>query len=227
NRVSKLPPSDPYTTACLHVLQHTDCGRNDDRKTANSGSIEDARQAARRLTRTLSARELRKEYAAAVREAFADRLARACPEFIPVKKHSALTGFAGERAFCSRVSEALRHWVVLVPDQKREAFFVELGWSRKRRFPQLAMRPSGTPPEEAGSEEEYLCRLGELARGSDFGWLVEALPMDASQDEMLAYIVAQTKPIAADVARARVVPHVEEALREFVQYGLPFLRKHA
>ena len=51
--------------------------------------------------------------------------------------------------------------------------------------------------------------------------------MDASQDEMLAYIVAQTKPIAADVARARVVPHVEEALREFVRYGLPFLRKHA
>jgi hypothetical protein len=171
--------------------------------------------------------DMRKEYGAALREVFADRLARACPDFIPVTKHSALAGFPGERAFCSRVSDALFNWVVLVPDQKREAFFVELGWSRKGRFPQLTMRPSGTRPEEAGSEEEYLCRLGELSRGSDFGWLIEELAMEASQDEMLAYIVAQTKPIAADVARDRVVPHVEEALRELVQYGLPFLRKHA
>ncbi len=138
-----------------------------------------------------------------------------------------MAGFPGERAFCSRVSETLLNWVVLVPDQKREAFFVELGWSRKGRFPQLTMRPSGTRPAEAGSEEEYLCRLGELSRGGDFGWEIEALAADASQDEMLAYIVAQTRPIAADVARDRVVPHVEEALREIVQYGLPFLRKHA
>lgn len=170
---------------------------------------------------------MRKEYGAALREVFADRLARACPDFIPARKHSALTGFPGERAFCWRVSQALFQWVVLVPDQKREAFFVELGWSRKGRFPQLTMRPSGIRPEKAGPQEEYLCRLGELSRGSDFGWPIEELATDASQDEVLSYIVAQTKPIAAEVARDRVVPRVEEAIRELVEYGLPFLRKHA
>jgi hypothetical protein len=89
------------------------------------------------------------------------------------------------------------------------------------------MRPSGIRPDDAGSEEEYLRRLGELLRGNDFGWLVEELRVDATQEEMMAYIVAQTEPIAPEVARGMVVPRVEEALRELVQYGLPFLHKHA
>ncbi|WP_200382727.1 hypothetical protein [Thiococcus pfennigii] len=137
-----------------------------------------------------------------------------------------MAGVPGERAYCWRVSESVFAWVVLVPDQNREAFFVEIGWSRRARFPELTMRPSGARPSDAGSEEEYLCRLGELARGSDFGWSVEALAMGATQEEMMAYIVAQTRPLAPDVARRRVLPVVDEALRELVEYGLPFLREH-
>jgi len=149
-----------------------------------------------------------------------------CPDFTLVRKHLPLAGFPGERAYCWRVSETVFNWVVVVPDQKREGFFVEIGWSRKARFPQLTMRPSATRPSDAGWEEEYLCRLGELSRSNDFGWLVEGLCIDATQEEMMAYIVAHTQPISVEVARARVVPRVEEALHELVQYGLPFLRKH-
>jgi hypothetical protein len=170
---------------------------------------------------------MRKEYLTALGEVFADGLAHACPDFTLVKKHSALAGFPGERAYCWRISETVFVWVVLIPDQKREAFFVELGWSRKARFPQLTMRPSWTRPNDAGSEEEYLCRLGESSRGNDFGWVVEELRVGATPEEMMAYIVAQTQPLSPEVARSRVVSRVKEALRELVQYGLPFLRKHA
>ena len=89
------------------------------------------------------------------------------------------------------------------------------------------MRPALTRPSDAKSDDEYLCRLGELSRGNDFGWLLEELRLDATQDEMMAYIVAQTQPLSTEVARSRVVPRVEEALRELVKHGLPFLRKHA
>ncbi len=169
---------------------------------------------------------MRKEYGAALRELFTVGLARACPQFTLVKKHSTLAGFPGERAYCWRISETVILWVVLVPDGKREAFFVELGWSKKGRFPQLTMRPSLARPPDAGAEEEYLCRLGELSRGNDFGWVVEELRLGATQQEVMAYITAQTQPISPDVARARVLPHAEEALRELVQHGLPFLSRH-
>lgn len=170
---------------------------------------------------------MRKEYAAALRAVFAEGIAHACPDFTLVKKHSALASIPGERAYCWRITETIYLWVVLIPDQKREAFFVELGWSRKARFPQLTMRPSWTRPSDAASEDEYLCRLGELSRGNDFGWLVEELRADATQQEMMAYLVAQTNPVSPEVARSRVVPRVEEALRELLEHGLPFLRKHA
>jgi hypothetical protein len=170
---------------------------------------------------------MRKEYGAALRELFTEGLAHACPQFTLVKKHSALAGFPGERAYCWRISETIFLWVVLIPDGKREAFFVELGWSKKGRFPQLTMRPSLARPPDAGSEEEYLCRLGELSRGNDFGWVVEELRLGATQQEMMAYIAAQTQPISPEVARARILPRVEEALRELVQHGLSFLNRHA
>jgi hypothetical protein len=170
---------------------------------------------------------MRREYQAALRELFTDGLACACPQFTLVKKHSALAGFPGERAYCWRISESNSLWLVLIPDGKREAFFVEVGWSKKGRFPQLTMRPSWARPPDAWSEEEYLCRLGDLSRGNDSGWVVEELRLGATQQEMMAYIAAQTQPISPEVARARVLPRVEEALRELVQYGLPFLSRHA
>ena len=169
---------------------------------------------------------MRKEYGAALRKVFIERLAQVCPDFIPARQHIAPARFPGERAYCCRVSDTVYHWVVLIPDQKREAFFVELGWSRSARFPQLTMRPSAARPGEAGSENEYLCRLGVLAGRNDFGFVVEELPLDATQDAMMAYILAQTQPLSPELAQARVAPRVEDALRELVQHGLPFLRMH-
>lgn len=151
----------------------------------------------------------------------------ACPDFALVKKHAALASVPGEQAYCWRVSDRIFLWIVLIPDQKQEAFFIEIGWSRHARFPQLTMRPSLTHPSDAELEDEYLCRLGSLSRGNDFGWVVEELRLDATREQMMAYILAQTEPLSKEVDRARVVPHIEAALRELIEYGLPFLRKHA
>jgi hypothetical protein len=169
---------------------------------------------------------LRKEYGAALREVFTQIFTSACPFFALVKKHSALAGFQGERAYRCAVTDSRHLWAVLVPDQKREAFTIELGWSRMGRFPQLTMRPSLARPEEIGLQHEYLCRLGELSRGEDWWWAIEELPLCASQDQIMAYIIAQTIPISPEVARSRVIPHVKEAVKEFELFGLPFLRAH-
>jgi hypothetical protein len=170
---------------------------------------------------------MRKEYGVALRELFTESFLDVCPFFVLVKKASISTGVPGERAFCWRVSETLHMWVIVVPHQKAEAFTIELGWSRKGRFPQLAMRPSLVPTSDAGPHDEYLCRLGDLSRGQDWWWSIEELPLNATQDEIMAYIIAQTKLLPPEVARARVTPHVQEAVGEFERFGLPFLRTHA
>jgi hypothetical protein len=169
---------------------------------------------------------MRKEYGLALRELFTELLSSACPFFEWVKKPSILAGFPGERAYRWIVTPNEHSWVVLVPDQKREAFTVELGWSRKTRFPQLTMRPSSARPKDAGPEDEYLCRLRELARGTDWWWMIEELPLCATQDQIMDYIIAQTKPISPEAARSRVTPHVQEAIEDFERFGIPFLRAH-
>lgn len=170
---------------------------------------------------------MRKEYGSALRELFTEQLSHVCPDFALVKKYAALVRSPGEQAYCCQVSDRLFLWIVLITDQNREAFFIELGWSRHGRFPQLTMRPSFTLPRHAELEDEYLCRLGSLSGGKDFGWVVEELSLEATQEQMMAYILNQTKPLSKEVARSRVIPHIEDALRDLVDYGLPFLNKHS
>jgi hypothetical protein len=170
--------------------------------------------------------EMRKAYAEALRALFSERLAAASPDFAYVRRHGPLVGLPGERAFLRAVSTDVAQWLVLVPDPKREAFFLEVGWSRRGRFPQLTMRPSFVRPADAGREEEVLIRLRELAGENDFGWTIEEPPMGATREDMLAYLIAQAEPLAPEVARARVAPHVEEALAMWIRVGRPFLERH-
>lgn len=170
--------------------------------------------------------EMRKAYAQAVRELFATGLAAVSPDFEFVRRHQPLAGTPGEQAFRRAVSPDVVQWLVLVPDLKRDAFFLEVGWSRRGRFPQLTMRPSFVRPADAGPEEEVLLRLRELAGENDFGWRIEEPPMGGTQDEMLAYLVAQTASLEPEVARARVAPLVDEALTMWIDVGRPFLEGH-
>ena len=77
-----------------------------------------------------------------LRELFAEGLAATSPDFEFVRRHQPLVGIPGERAYRRAVSPDVVQWLVLVPDAKREAFFLEVGWSRCGRFPQQTMRPS-------------------------------------------------------------------------------------
>jgi hypothetical protein len=170
---------------------------------------------------------MRKAYAQALRELFAEGLAAASPDFEFVRRHQPLAGIPGERAFRRTVSPDIVQWLVVVPDLKREVFFLEVGWSRRGRFPQLTMRPSFVRPADAGREGEVLIRLRELAGENDFGWTIDEPPMGGNRDDMLAYLIAQTAPLEPEVARARVAPHVEEALAMWIELGRPFLERHA
>lgn len=163
----------------------------------------------------------------ALRELFTEGLAAFSPGFEPVRRHEPLVGVPGEQAFRRAVTPALVHWLVVVPHTQAEVFFVEVGWSHLGRFPQLAMRPSFVRPADAGPEAEVLVRLGELAGGHDLGWAIEEPPMSGTQADMLAYLMAQSAPLAPDEARARAAPRVDEALRVWQTWGLPFLERHA
>jgi len=170
---------------------------------------------------------MRKVYAHVLRKLFAEGLIAADPAFEFVRRHQPLASHPGEHAFRRTVSPDVAHWVVLVPDSKREAFYLEVGWSRRGRFPQLTMRPSFVRPADAGPEEEVLVRLRELAGENDSGWVIEEPPMGGTPAEMLAYIVAQSAPLEPDVARERVAPLVDEALAVWIEWGRPFLERHA
>jgi hypothetical protein len=131
----------------------------------------------------------------------------------------------GERVFEWRHSEALRLFLLLVPDLKGgERFTVELGWSARGRFPELGMRPSMRPPRRAAEleEEEYICRLGELCKGGDYWWRLGAPPA-LSVAGTVATLQAQIAPMGMAEAREIVQPVVADAVTQLKRHGVPYL----
>ncbi|MFO1318635.1 MAG: hypothetical protein U1F52_03385 [Burkholderiales bacterium] len=161
---------------------------------------------------------MRKEYGQALRKLFEADLIAAAPgwEAVPVKS---MYLFPGERAFRRVVSDAMHLWCVLVPDAKVDRFAVDIGWSRRARFPELSMRPSAGEPRTALSRDEFFCRLGKLAHGYDYWWVFEPFHLPASTDEM----ARQLAPVPAAEARARVAPMVIDAIAALKLHGEPYL----
>jgi hypothetical protein len=175
---------------------------------------------------------MRKEYGKALRDIFAERMRRDHPEWTPVAAPKPWY-WSGERLYVQQRGQV---WLVLVlqPNLKdHESFHIEVGWSRLGRVPELAMRPSfatpGTP--EALACEEYVCRLSELvpaaatSRDLSDGWVVEPLVIAESVEESVAVMAARLEKIGAGEARARVGPHLQDAFRVLVAYGIPYLEE--
>jgi hypothetical protein len=169
---------------------------------------------------------MRKEYGKALRALFAAEMKTRFPQFDATKVKSQYL-FPGERAFCWNPREPIRCWVVLKPNLKgHESFTVEIGWSKRGRFPELGMRPSLHAPREGHSEftqPEYFCRLGKDRLGDDYWWEVEPFEWNPTADRFLAAIQKQLEPIPTDQAVARVSPQVTDAIGCLATVGLPYL----
>lgn len=83
---------------------------------------------------------MRKEDGKALREAFAREMRARLPEFEPLSTASKYL-FPGERVDHRRPLDSVLCIVILVPSRKdTDEFTVEIGWSKRGRFPELGMR---------------------------------------------------------------------------------------
>jgi hypothetical protein len=169
---------------------------------------------------------MRKEYAKALRDAFAKRMREDVPQF-ELQRVASDYVIPGERLFRWIPVEPIHCWVILKPDAKgREAFTVEVGWSTRGRFPELSMRPTplASPAQpEALERDECVARLPELRVGEDRWWTLPDPAVERPGD--LAALVASLEPISASAARQAVAPLVDDAVAAVREYGVPYLRK--
>jgi len=171
---------------------------------------------------------MRKEYGKVLRQLFSAEMTNRLPRFLPVKV-SSIHILPGERAFRWIPVEPIHFWVLLCPDQKgREAFTVEIGWSKLGRFPELSMRPSFEAPSSRRDEfamDEYVCRLGMLVSGRDYWWELEALEDLDSQEACMVYLQRKVNSVSPQEAIRVVRPHVEDAMEKLLLYGVPYLEE--
>lgn len=172
---------------------------------------------------------MRKEYGKALRAVFTQEMKAHLPQFLPIKVSSFYI-FPGEKAFRWVPAEPNHFWIILCPDQKgREAFTLELGWSRFGRFPELGTRPSTKVPSKNRDEfalDEYVCRLGMLMTGEDLWWRLEnPLEYLDSQETYMAYLQQKVSPISQEEATRVVTPHVEDAVEKLRLYAVPYLEE--
>ncbi len=177
---------------------------------------------------------MRKEYGKALRELFARGMRDRFPQFAPARVSSRYV-FPGERLFRWAPAESLHCWVILSPDGKgREAFYVEIGWSRLGRFPELGMRPSCADPRSAdvAGERECVVRLRSLREPHDSGWelpdpALAATEGNASPEDVVRALQRSLLPISPSQADADVAPLVEDAFTRLRDDGVPFLERVA
>jgi hypothetical protein len=117
----------------------------------------------------------------------------------------------------------------LCPDRKgREAFTVEIGWSKLGRFPELSMRPSFDTPSLRRNEfelDEYVCRLGMLVSGGDYRWELEGLENPDSLEAYMVYLQRKVNPVSPQQAIRVVRPHVKDAMEKLLLHGIPYLEE--
>lgn len=169
---------------------------------------------------------MRKELSKALKEAFTQAMAAELPRFRETPIRSMYLN-PGERVFSWEAAGAANLFVILVPHPKGpDQFTIELGWSVLGRFPELSMRPSLRLPKrgEEFQESEYVCRLGEVAGGSDRWWSLAKAPVPApTVAGALAALRERIAPLPAAEARALVQPAVADAVALLERNGVPYL----
>ncbi|MES3022378.1 MAG: hypothetical protein V4857_12435 [Pseudomonadota bacterium] len=104
--------------------------------------------------------------------AFAGEMKKAFPEYVAVKLKSIYV-WPGESLW-RKDTEDCSYFIVLSPHPKgeKDEMTVELGWSRRKRFPELMQRPSIVTKEgvsTAAERDEGSVRIGNLCANA-FDW---------------------------------------------------------
>jgi hypothetical protein len=174
---------------------------------------------------------MRKEYGKALRETFAHEMRARLPEFELLKTASKYL-FPGERVYHRRPLDSVLCIVILVPSRKdTDEFTVEIGWSKRGRFPELGMRPCGEPSGERAEfdHDEFVCRLPQLWTREDVWWPIGATArLDLlDPEDQVAALLAMTTPISPDDAKAAVQAPVEDVMARISTHAVPYLDEFA
>ena len=125
--------------------------------------------------------------------------------FVQMKDPSQYT-WPGESVYVCR-DDFLWLVIIVSPDPKgRDAFTVEVGWSKLTRFPELGMRPSGFASQSLNEwrNDEFVCRLNSISVTlPEFWTLVSSL--DNGSDQIRAQL--------------------SDAAQKTEEHGIPYLTK--
>jgi hypothetical protein len=152
-----------------------------------------------------------------VRKDFGIRLKSVAPHFSEAKGENIPPG---DRLFVWEVAPTLRFYLLLQIHQHEDWFTIEVGISRTGRWPAYALTPV-EPDRHAQGDSRF--RLGRLwaPPQRDLWW--ELAPRPPSGASFEAY--ANRTPVESLLSN--VNPLVEDAVRRFEEYGMPWLRRVA
>ncbi len=140
----------------------------------------------------------------------------------PLPKGEAYLVRQGEIVYADTSRPAPGRFICFIPDPKRQAFTVELGWSADGQFPATTARPS-TGPELAIREgrPRGFVRLSELYTRLGTDW--DLLPFDDQDPDWFERVMAfELRDFGPEEATSLVRPLVEDALRKLEQYAPAF-----
>ncbi len=169
---------------------------------------------------------MRKEFKKALIHTFADEL-RKCDNGFAVATIRSIYVGPGETIYEKIVNTTTRVFVILIPDSKREAFMLEIGWSKLGRFPELPMRPSGRPtPDRLEFERtEFVCRIEKLYDPTFSYWYIQPT-INPFEDTAVDSAKSSAQPLTPDSVEKLVRPTVLAAIEKLVKFGFPYLNEY-
>lgn len=128
--------------------------------------------------------------------------------------------YPGELLFRTASAQGgLKRFVSFIPDPRRQAFFVELGWAQGDAPLALSMRPTGSPAELLQRKATSgVIRLTELVDGKHHDW--DLFPLDADNpDALAAFLTFELQKPSPEEARKLLSPLLADAFGMLCQYG--------
>ncbi len=139
---------------------------------------------------------MRKEYSTALRKEFVRLIKGKIPQFEEFKLKSYYL-WPGERAFRWVPVDGLHCFIILSPNPKGlDEFMIELAWSKRSRFPELSMRPTGIPTIDhvEFERDEFDVTLSSICPNPEISWSINKIDfLQAEEREFFELIGSRCK----------------------------------
>jgi len=166
---------------------------------------------------------MRTELLKVLRKSFEKELTRLSGHFVRVTKPG-MYYWRDEWVFENNQHPKITFVIILSPNPNgSDSFSVELGWSKKKRLPELSKRPSSINPRTVeGDLEEYVTRLSYLKNPtSDFYYFNSAV--DLCVEDLISDLIKNSSPISGEQAQLIARPVLKILINDLEHIGLRYL----